>query len=86
MRHTVEIEELVNDQVWMLRLNGDGSTFDAVCVITRIDPLTIYACAALSLIPGGITELTRLSKPYFKEKGYTHYQYIHNTKPIRRKL
>lgn len=86
MSHTVEIDTLVADEVWILRLNGDGSTFDAVCVITRIDAKTIYACAALSLIKGGVTEIAKLSKPFFKELGYTHYQYIHNKKPIRRRL
>ena len=86
MTHTIEIEELVKDEVWIIRLNGDGSTFDAVCVIVRLDAVTIYACAALSLIKGGATEITKLSKPYFKEKDFTHYQYKHNGKPIKRAL
>lgn len=86
---TLEIEAVEPVRSWRVRYRAagiDGNTFDAVCSIEHLDDTTVYACGALARIPGAVTELIKQARPIFREMGYTHYQYDHNKKPIRRRL
>lgn len=86
---TIEIEAVEPVKSWRVRYKADGidgHTFDAICTVEHIDETTVYACGALSGLPGAVSELIKQSKPFFRLNGYTYFQYIHNGKPIKRRL
>jgi len=81
---TLEVSPLI--LIWKCRLNGDGNSFDAMCDVTHLDDDTIEVSGALTAVEGGIYAVQKLAKGEFKERGYTHYQYRHNGKDVKRRL
>ena len=75
------IEERPAVKRWVMRHNFiDGRVFDAT--ITAEDqphkPKTLYVCIALNQKPGtgAIRRMIRDTRPFFKELGYTHADYV----------
>lgn len=71
---------------WALRLNGDGNTFDASCVVQHVDNDTVEVLLAQSKRYGGILKTFKLAKAHFKSLGYKTIIYEHNGVKVRRCL
>lgn len=81
--HMIEIEELsTTPKVWILRLDGDGNTFNAVCTVVHKDDDTVEAKGACSRVAGGVLEILLKSSKYFLKLGYSKLSYKHNGKDV----
>lgn len=84
----VEIEKLDTiPSTWIIRLNGDGNTFDAVCTVVHKTDSLLEIKAALSKLGSGVFVSMLLDiADYFSDLGYKNIIFTHNGKTITRKL
>lgn len=78
----VDIEQVGEYPVWILRLNGDGRTFQAVCCSWLAGPNEIFIAAGMSKVHGGLVKMVTLAQPFFKSKGASKLRYIHNGREV----
>lgn len=69
-------------RAWILRLNGDGATFDAVCTIFEVASDRVVALGALSNAAkkNGMMQMIVDCKDYFVSEGFLHLEFTHNHK------
>lgn len=83
----ISIEPLkTTPPAWIVRLNGDGVTFDAVCTVIEIDRETIKAIGAMSAKRLGMLQMLNEAAVHFRAMGYKRLCYVHNNKHITRSL
>ena len=73
---TEQLDPILN--VWHLRLNGNGKTFDAICTVHPETTNQLYVSGAVSLVPRGIPRLLRLGSQWALTQGYVTLRYVHN--------
>lgn len=83
----ISIEPLnTTPPTWIVRLNGNGVTFDAVCTVVEIDSETIKALGAMSAKRLGMFQLLNEAAWHFRDMGYKRLCYVHNAKTVSRPL
>lgn len=83
----VDIQRIAPDlNVWIVRLNGNGVTFDAVCTVVEIDSETIKALGAMSAKRLGMLQMLNEAAVHFRAMGYKRLCYVHNNKHITRSI
>lgn len=72
----LEIEQVLDHDVWLLRLNGDGQTFDAVCTVWRLEEDLLFVAAGMSRVPDGMGRILAQARQPFIDKGFRRMRYV----------